>query len=76
MKMGRSRIDRDRASIRDIQNKIKQENSKKTPSELEMEERFEDVPTRLSDRDRYGKVNRVSTSSLFYRRKGSTFDEL
>jgi len=75
MKMGRSRIDRDRASIRDIQNKIKQENSKKTPSELGMEERFEDVPTRLSDRDRYGKVNRVSTSSLFYRRKGSTFDE-
>jgi len=75
MKMGRSRIDRDRASIRDIQNKIKQENSKKTPIELGMEERFEDVPTRLSDRDRYGKVNRVSTSSLFYRRKGSTFDE-
>jgi len=75
MKMGRSRIDRDRASIRDIQNKIRQENAKKTPSELGMEERFEDVPTRLSDRDKYGKVHRVSTSSLVHRRNGSTFDD-
>lgn len=75
MKMGRSKIDRDRASIRDIQNKIRKENAKKTPSELGMEERFEDVPTRLSDKDRYGKVNRVSTSSLLHRRNGSTFDE-
>jgi hypothetical protein len=75
MKKGRSKIDRDRASIRDIQNKIRQANAKKTPSELGMEERFEDVPTRLSDRDRYGKVNRVSTSSLLYRRSGSTFDD-
>ena len=75
MKMGRSKIDRDRASIRDIQNKIRQANSKKTPSELGMEERFEDVPTRLSDRDKYGKVHRVSTSSLVHRRNGSTFDD-
>lgn len=48
---------------------------KKTPSELGMEERFEDVPTRLSDRDKYGKVHRVSTSSLVHRRNGSTFDD-
>ena len=57
MKKGRSKIDRDRASIRDIQNKIRQANAKKTPSKLGMEERFEDVPTKLSDRDRYGTVS-------------------
>ena len=75
MKMGRSQIDRDRSSIRDIQKQIQKENSKKTSEELGMDEMFEDVPTRLSDRDKYGKVHRVSTSSLLHRRSGSTFDE-
>ena len=75
MKMGRSRIDRDRNSIRDIQKQIQKQNAKKTPEELGMDEMFEDVPTKLSDRDKYGKVHRVSTSSLLHRRNGSTFDD-
>jgi hypothetical protein len=75
MKMGRSQIDRDRSSIRDIQKQIQKENAKKTPQELGMDEMFEDVPTRLSDRDKYGKVHKVSTSSLTHRRSGSTFDD-
>ena len=50
-------------------------NAKKTPKELGADERFEDVPTRLSDKDRYGKVNRVSTSTIQHMRGGSTFEE-
>ncbi len=51
-------------------------NSRMTPQELEMDERFEDVPEKLSNRDRdYGKVVRVPTSEIVYRRSGSHFDE-
>ena len=62
-------------SIVDLQRDLWKKNAKKTPKELWADERFEDVPTRLSDNDRYGKVNRVSTSTIQHMRGGSTFEE-
>ena len=51
-------------------------NKNMTPEELGMDERFEDVPEALSNRDRdYGKVIKVSTSGIVHRRSGSQFDE-
>ena len=51
-------------------------NKKMTPEELGMDEKFEDVPEALSNRDRdYGKVIKISTSGIVHRRGGSQFDE-
>lgn len=75
MKMGRSRIDRDRNSIRDIQKQIQKQNAKKTPEELGMDEMFEDDPRAVREKD-YGRVNRVSTSTIQHMRGGGTFDDI
>lgn len=72
---GRSKGYRYRNSIVDLQRDLWKRNAKKTPKELGADERFEDVPTRLSDKDKYGKVNRVPTSTIQHRRNGSTFEE-
>ena len=65
-----------RDSLKDLHIQIKKRNKSKTPKELGMHEKFEDVPTRLSDRDKdYGKVNKVSTSTIQHMRGGSTFEE-
>tara|TARA_R100000329_G_C7590757_1_gene209517 strand:- start:841 stop:1089 length:249 start_codon:yes stop_codon:yes gene_type:complete len=73
---GRSKGYRYRNSIVDLQRELWKKNAKKTPKELGDDERFEDVPTRLSDLDKdYGRVNRVSTSTIQHMRGGSTFEE-
>jgi len=64
-----------RDSLKDIHIQIQKENKNKTPQELGMKERFEDVPTRLSDRDKVGRVVKVSSSGITHMRNGSTFDE-
>tara|TARA_B100001057_G_scaffold113206_1_gene111512 strand:+ start:267 stop:497 length:231 start_codon:yes stop_codon:yes gene_type:complete len=65
-----------RDSLKDLHIEIQKRNKSKTPKELGMHEKFEDVPTRLSDRDKdYGKVKRVSTSGIEHMRGGSTFEE-
>ena len=62
--------------VRQSHKKLVERNKKLTPQELDMDEKFEDVPTRLSDRDKdYGKVKRVSTSGIEHMRGGSTFEE-
>tara|TARA_R110002020_G_scaffold31170_4_gene97550 strand:+ start:615 stop:860 length:246 start_codon:yes stop_codon:yes gene_type:complete len=62
--------------VRQSHKKLVERNKKLTPQELDMHEKFEDVPTRLSDRDKdYGKVKRVSTSGIEHMRGGSTFEE-
>ena len=72
---GRSKGYRYANSIVDLQRDLWKKNAKKTPKELGADERFEDVPTRLSDKDKYGKVNRVPTSTIQHRRNGSAFEE-
>ena len=72
MKMGRSQIDRDRNSIKDIQKQIQKQNANKTPEELGMDEMFEDDPRAVREKD-YGRVNRVSTSTIQHMRGGSLF---
>jgi hypothetical protein len=64
-----------RDSLKDIHIQIQKENKSKTPKELDMHERFEDVPDKLSDRDKIGRVKRVSTSGIEHMRGGGTFDE-
>ena len=65
-----------RDSLKDLHIQIQKVNKSKTPKELDMDEKFEDVPTRLSDRDKdYGKVKRVSTSGIEHMRGGSSFEE-
>ena len=49
-----------RASIRDLQRQLAIKNSKKTPKELGMHERFEDDPRALKEND-VGKVRRNPT---------------
>ena len=54
-----------RNSILDLHLTIKKENKNKTRQELEENEKFEDVPTRLSNRDKdIGRVKRISTSTI------------
>ena len=72
---GRSKGYRYANSIVDLQRDLWKRNAKKTPKELGADERFEDVPTRLSDKDRYGRVNRIPTSPIQHRRNGSTFED-
>ena len=53
---------------------MQKRNKLKTPKELGADEKFEDVPNRLSDLDKVGKVNKVSTSTIQHMRGGSAFD--
>tara|TARA_R110001583_G_scaffold140420_1_gene292647 strand:+ start:576 stop:821 length:246 start_codon:yes stop_codon:yes gene_type:complete len=62
--------------IRNSHKDLVERNKKMTPQELEMDEKFEDVSTVLSDRDRdIGRVNKVSSSGIEHRRGGSTFED-
>ena len=72
---GRSKGYRYANSIVDLQRDLWKRNAKKTPKELGADERFEDGPTRLSYKDRYGRVNRIPTSTIQHRRNGSTFED-
>ena len=68
--------ERIRDSLKDLHIEIQKRNKSKTEKELGMHEKFEDVPKKLSDRDKdYGKVNKVSTSTIQHMRGGSTFEE-
>ena len=71
---GRSKGYRYRNSIVDLQRDLWKKNAKKTPRELGMDERFEDDPRAIREID-YGRVNRVSTSTIQHLRGGSQFDE-
>ena len=64
-----------RDSLKDLHIEIQKINKSKTPKELGMEEKFEDVPTTLSDKDRIGRVNKISSSTIQHMRGGSAFDE-
>ena len=65
-----------RDSLKDLHIEIKNKNKSKTPKELGMDEKFEDVSESLSNRDKdIGKVNRVSSSGIEHRRGGSTFED-
>ena len=64
-----------RDTLNDLHIQIQKENKSKTPKELGMHEKFEDVPDRLSDRDKIGRVNKVSTSTIQHMRGGGTFDD-
>ena len=52
-----------RASIRDLQRQLAIKNSKKTPQELGMHERFEDDPRALREIE-YGRVVRKPTTPM------------
>ena len=57
------KFSRRRASIRDLQRQLAIKNSKKTPKELGMHERFEDNPRALKEIE-YGRVVRKATTTL------------
>ena len=57
------KFSRRRASIRDMQRQLAIKNSKKTPQELGMHERFEDDPRALKEIE-YGRVVRKPTTSF------------
>ena len=63
-----------RDSLKDLHIQMQKRNKLKTPKELGADEKFEDVPNRLSDLDKVGKVNKVSTSTIQHMRGGSAFD--
>ena len=52
-----------RASIRDLQRQLEIRNSKRTPKELGMDEKFEDDPRALKEIE-YGRVVRKATTTL------------
>ena len=54
---------RRRASIRDMQRKLMARNSRKTPKELDMHEKFEDDPRALKEIE-YGRVVKKSTTNF------------
>ena len=61
-----------RNSILDLHLTIKKENKNKTRQEVEDNEKFEDVPKRLSNRDKdIGRVKRISTSGIQDRNRGN-----
>ena len=70
---GRSKGHRYRNSIVDLQRDLYKRNSKMTPKELGEDERFEDDPRAIREKD-YGRVNRVSTSTIQHMRGGSQFE--
>jgi DNA-directed RNA polymerase specialized sigma subunit len=54
-----------RDSLKDLHLEIQKQNKLKTPKELGMDERFEDVSTELSERDKdYGRVFKKPTEIL------------
>ena len=57
------KFSRRRASIRDMQRQLTIKNSKKTPQELGMHERFEDDPRALKEIE-YGRVVRKPTTNF------------
>ena len=71
---GRSKGYRYRNSIVDLQRDLQRANAKKTKEELEENERFEDDPRAIREKD-YGKVNRISTSTIQHMRGGSPFED-
>ena len=71
---GRSKGYRYRNSIVDLQRELYQRNAKMTPKELGMDERFEDDPRAIREKD-YGRINRVSTSTIQNMRGGSQFED-
>ena len=71
---GGSKGHRYRNSIVDLQRDLYKRNSKMTPKELGEDERFEDDPRAIREKD-YGRVNRVSTSTIQHMRGGSQFED-
>ena len=71
---GRSKGYRYRNSIVDLQRELYKRNSKMTPRELEEDERFEDDPRAIREKD-YGRINRISTSTIQHMRGGSPFED-
>ena len=62
--------------VRDVHKELVERNKKMTPQELDMHERFEDVPESLSNMDKdIGRVNKSSTSTIQHMRGGGTFDD-
>jgi hypothetical protein len=62
--------------IRNSHKELVERNKKMTPQELDMHERFEDVPESLSNMDKdIGRVNKLSTSTIQHMRGGGTFDD-
>jgi hypothetical protein len=57
------KFSRVRASIKDTQRKLRTDNLKKTPQELDMHERFEDDPRALKEIE-YGRVVKKATTNL------------
>ena len=57
------KFSRVRASIKDTQRKLMARNSRKTPKELDMHERFEDDPRALKEID-YGRVVKKATTNF------------
>ena len=57
------KFSRRRASIRDLQRRLEIRNSKRTPKELDMHERFEDDPRALKEIE-YGRVVRKPTTPM------------
>ena len=57
------KFSRVRSSLKDLQKKLALENSKKTPQELGMHERFEDDPRALREIE-YGRVVRKPTTPM------------
>ena len=57
------KLSRRRASIRDLQRQLEIRNSKRTPKELGMDEKFEDDPRALKEIE-YGRVVRKATTTL------------
>lgn len=63
--------------VRNSHKDLVERNKKMTPQELGMDEKFEDVPTSLSDKDKeIGRVNKVSSSGIHNMRGGSAFEEV
>ena len=71
---GRSKGHRYRNSIVDLQRDLYKRNAKMTPKELGMDERFEDDPRAIREKD-YGRVNRISTSTIQHMQRGGIFEE-
>ena len=57
------KFSRVRASIKDTQRKLMARNSRKTPKELDMHERFEDDPRALKEIE-YGRVIKKATTNF------------
>jgi len=63
--------------VRNSHKDLVERNKKMTPQELGMDEKFEDVPISLSDKDKeIGRVNKVSSSGIHHMRGGSAFEEV